>query len=190
VSACGQCHNCVSGGPCYHPVQDRDPRDADRIAQLEAELAEARKATADAMERLGRVEQRERAGIAAHERTKVAKRQLRKQVEDITSEALKMRRERDAAIAREQAAQADAAAMRACLGAALRWAEQDVNHAVAYDTALAEMRHGLSSTAGRALAARVPLWRELETATRACDAGSIAAALRKLAALGEKGGGR
>lgn len=49
----------------------------------------------------------------------------------------------------------DAASLRACLGATLRWAENDVSHAVAYETALAEMRRVLAGTTGYALDGRV-----------------------------------
>jgi hypothetical protein len=94
--------------------------------------------------------------------------------------ARELRKRLDAAIAREQAAQDEAAAMREALFQMHKYHSHG-------PVVLSQMAAAaLDGTAGRALAARVPLWRELEDAARRCDAGATAVALRKLAALDAK----
>jgi hypothetical protein len=150
-------------------IAERD-RDA-----LKAELAEARKSL-------------EAAG--ANER-------------DLSRKVCVARDERDAVIAREQAAQAerdshlqrylrtrehldaaqvDAAAMREVLG----WMQGEVGLFIKHIGYAEAIEKALDGTAGRAIAHRLPLWRELQRAIRERDWRAMDDMLAKLAALDAK----
>jgi hypothetical protein len=120
-----------------------------RIAALEAELADKESDRAR-IERLYREEQRRHAASdAAHERTKAELAAERADRLNIDEHRGRLMRERDAALA-------EAAAMREALETLRSWTMENDNNARRLINGV------LSSTAGRALAARVPLWRELE----------------------------
>jgi FtsZ-binding cell division protein ZapB len=118
---------------------------ADRIAALEAELAEAAQSIMDLQAELAEaIEQRDIA---------------RAEWQGADGKAEAMQAERNAAIAREQAALADAAA----LWSFVQWVRMRDWTLNDLDRRATELHDAGPKEVGRALAARVPLWRELES---------------------------
>lgn len=150
VETCAVCGNTR----WQHPDQSvfvPDVPSADRIAQLTAELAEAWRVA-----EIWRNDER-----AAHERTKAEMADARADIARVMSEAHGIH---DRLIGERDAAQAKLASVEAVAAAMREWIEGDNRHGCG-ECGLAPGRHAehcripglLDGTAGRALAARVPL---------------------------------
>jgi hypothetical protein len=155
--------------------------------RTKSELAEARRDLHEERSRAndyGKAIERER---AAHERTKSDNKHLREIVNGAQTVAV------NEAIAERDAAQAEAAAMRSAIIGVIEYQgiDHDDDGCPEDDTCrcenIARVNAALKGTAGRALAARVPLWREVERRFKSLR--PFDEIVAKLAALDNKGGG-